>query len=600
MTKNKKSEAQHLKTIKTLLYYLWPKDHLNLRLRVVFSMLSLIIAKALTTYSPFLYKNAIDQLSNSQNSELKIALAVPFFIILAYALSRLGAQACGEIRDLFFVKVTQHAQRRIGLITFKHLHELSLSFHLSRQTGGLSRAIERGTRAIQTVMGYSLFNILPTIVEISLVTGILLYQFPWKFGVITASTLFLYIVYTLNVANYRVKLRQIMNQMDSEANTKAIDSLLNFETVKYFTNENHEYKRFDVALEAYEKAAIQNQSSLSILNIGQSLIISTGLFFVMWMSAEQVTQKNMSVGDFVLLNTFLVQLYMPLYMLGFVYRETKQALVDMENMFELLEENPDVQDVKDAPHLEVKKGEVEFIDVEFSYSPDRPILKNITFKVPAGKSLALVGSSGAGKSTISRLLFRFYDVTKGKILIDGQDIKQVQQSSVRSAIGVVPQDTVLFNDSIGYNIRYGRPGSTDEELTHAAQLARIDEFVQKLPQKYKTPVGERGLKLSGGEKQRVAIARTILKNPKILLFDEATSALDTKTEKEIQESLRSVSLNRTSLVIAHRLSTVVDCDEILVLKEGQIVERGKHQELLSHNGEYAQMWKKQQEALKEN
>ncbi len=588
-----KAESNHWSTLKSFLPYLWPEGRADLKLRVLISMLSLLLAKAINTYIPFLYKHAIDALSVE-----RAVIAVPFVFILVYAIARVGAQGFGELRDFLFAKVTQHAQRAIGLKTFQHLHHLSMAFHLERQTGGLTRVIERGTRGIQTVLSFMLFNILPTIIEIALVTIILLYQFHFAFGVITACTILIYIYYTLSITNWRVKHRVAMNQKDSEANTKAIDSLLNFETVKYFTNEAHEHARFDQALAGYETAAVQSQTSLSLLNVGQGIIISTGLFAVMYLAADGVASGQMTVGDFVLLNTFLIQLYLPLNLLGFVYRETKQSLVDMDKMFELLKVNPDVQDLANAKDILLPAGEVEFKNVEFSYRPDRTILKDVSFKVPAGKSVAIVGSSGAGKSTISRLLFRFYDVQKGQILIDGQDIRSVTQKSLRGAIGVVPQDTVLFNDTIGYNIFYGRPNASESEMIEAARMARIDAFVQKLPEGYKTKVGERGLKLSGGEKQRVAIARTILKHPKILIFDEATSALDTRTEKEIQESLRAVSKNRTTLVIAHRLSTVVDCDEIIVLKEGEVVERGRHHELLRMNGEYAQMWLKQQEAQK--
>ncbi len=573
--------------------YLWPAQRTDLKLRVVLSMLALVLSKGINTYVPFLYKYCIDALSTE-----KALLAVPVFFLVAYALARVSAQVFGELRDTLFAKVTQNAQRVIALKTFQHLHRLSLAFHLERQTGGLSRVIERGTRGIQTVLSFMLFSILPIIAEIFLVTGILLYNFHFTFGLVTALTIIVYITFTLLITNWRVQYRQLANQKDSEANTKAIDSLLNFETVKYFTNESHEHKRFDEALAGYEKATLQSQTSLSLLNTGQGAIISVGLLTVMYLASKGVVQGTMTIGDFVLLNTFLIQLYLPLNFLGFVYRETKQSLVDMEKMFELLRVNADVEDKPGARDLEIQKGEVEFKDVSFYYQSDRAILKNLSFKVPAGNSLAIVGSSGAGKSTISRLLFRFYDVQSGAILLDGQDIRDVTQKSVRAAIGVVPQDTVLFNDSIRYNILYGRPAATDAEMEEAANMARIDSFVKKLPEGYKTTVGERGLKLSGGEKQRVAIARTILKNPKILIFDEATSALDTRTEKEIQVSLKTISKNRTTLVIAHRLSTVVDCDEIIVLKDGEVVERGRHHELLAKNGEYAQMWIKQQEAQK--
>lgn len=590
-TSRETKQTHHWKTLKGLSHHLWPQGRTDLKVRVVLSVLSLFLGKAINTYTPFLYKYSIDALSVE-----KALLAVPFAFILAYAVTRIVSQVFGELRDFIFAKVSQHAQRSIGLKTFEHLHNLSLAFHLERQTGGLSRVIERGTRGIQTVLSFMLFNILPTIIEIFLVVGILLYRFPPSFGIVTGVTIFIYIFFTLSITNWRVKHRQTMNQKDSEANSKAIDSLLNFETVKYFTNEAHERSRFDVALSGYEKAAVQSQSSLSLLNVGQGIVISVGLFIVMYLAAQGVVRGDLTVGDFVLLNTFLMQLYLPLNFLGFVYRETKQSLVDMDKMFELLNVHPDVQDQAGAKDLALHEGIVEFRDVWFSYRPDREILKGISFKVPAGKSLAIVGSSGAGKSTISRLLFRFYDVQKGQILIDGQDIRSVSQKSVRASIGIVPQDTVLFNDTIEYNILYGRPAASSQDLASAAKMARIHDFVQRLTDGYKTRVGERGLKLSGGEKQRVAIARTILKDPKILIFDEATSALDTKTEKEIQESLGAVAKDRTTLVIAHRLSTVVNCDEIVVLKEGEVVERGTHQALLQRNGEYTQMWMKQQES----
>lgn len=579
------------RTLVKLTKYLWPKKRMDLRSRVVLALSCLVLAKIINVYVPFLYKHAVDALSVDPN-----LIVFPVAVIIAYGGARVLHQFFGELRDVIFVKVAQHAQRKIGLATFKHLHELSLAFHLERQTGGLSRVIERGTRGIQFVLSFMLFNILPTLIEILLVTGVLLYQFHWTFAAVTFFTILGYIVFTLWITEWRLKYRREMNQKDSEANTKAIDSLLNYETVKYFSNEEHESKRFDSALAQYEAAAIKSQASLSLLNVGQGSIIGLGLILVMVMAGKGVVGGSLTIGDFVLVNTFLIQLYLPLNFLGFVYREVKQSLIDMEKMFELIGVHSEIQDAPDAKPLKACDGEIEFKNVTFAYLPERTILKNVSFNVKAGKTVAIVGPSGAGKSTIARLLFRFFDISKGAIHIDGQDIRKVTQKSLRKAIGVVPQDTVLFNDSIEYNIQYGCPEAEKEKVFHAAKLAKIHDFIQKLPKKYTSLVGERGLKLSGGEKQRVAIARTILKKPCILLFDEATSALDSHTEKEIQASLNEVSKGRTTLIIAHRLSTIVHADEILVLKEGEIVERGTHAKLLAEKGEYAGMWQKQQEA----
>jgi ATP-binding cassette subfamily B protein len=586
-------EAQnHFRTLLTLLPYLWPRGRMDLRIRVVIALMLLAGAKVLTVYVPFFYKAAVDALS----VETAALIVVPLGVILGYGLARVAAQAFGELRDAVFAKVGQHAIRSVAMATFRHLHGLALRFHLDRQTGGLSRTIERGTKGIQFLLTFTLFNILPTMLEILLVCGILLYKYdPW-FAIITFVTISGYIAFTLIVTDWRLKYRRVMNDSDSEANTKAIDSLLNFETVKYFGNEDHEATRFDSSLERYQHAAIKSQTTLSYLNIGQGLIVSVGVVGVMLLAAMGVQDGSMTLGDFVLVNTFLLQLYLPLNFLGFVYREIKQALVDMEVMFRLLDEQTEIADDPKANALQTSGGEIVFDHVDFSYDADRGILRDVSFRVPAGNTVAIVGPSGAGKSTISRILFRFYDVAGGAVRIDGQDIREVTQTSLRGAIGIVPQDTVLFNDSIGYNIRYGRPGATDEEVEGAAKLARIHDFVETLPTGYQSRVGERGLKLSGGEKQRVAIARTILKQPEILLFDEATSALDSHTEREIQASLKEVSANRTTLVIAHRLSTIIDADEILVLDQGRIVERGRHQELLAADGQYAAMWARQQEA----
>lgn len=577
-------------TAKSLMSHLWPRGRFDLRVRVILAMTCLLVAKLINVYVPFLYKAAVDSLT------MPSTLVLPIGIIISYGLARVGQQTFGELRDFVFAKVGQYSQRTIALSTFSHLHQLSLAFHLDRQTGGLSRVIERGIRAIQTVLSFMLFNIIPTLLEIVLVTVIFYKKFGADFAVITFVTVGLYVFFTFTITNWRTKFRKQMNDRDTEANTKAIDSLINYETVKYFGNEEHEYHRYDVSLAGYEKEAIKSQSSLSLLNIGQGFIIGLGLVSIMYLAAQGVTNKILTVGDFVLVNTMLLQLFIPLGFLGFVYREINQGLIDMEKMFELLNVNAEIKDKPDAKPLTAQQWNVEFKNVNFQYTPERQILKDVSFKIADGKTLAIVGPSGSGKSTIARLLFRFYDVTQGSIQIGNLNLQDVTQKSLRQAIGIVPQDTVLFNDTIGYNIRYGKPSASDEDVQQAAKLAQIDQFIESLTKKYQTSVGERGLKLSGGEKQRVAIARTILKNPHILLFDEATSALDSHTEKEIQASLHEVSKNRTTLIIAHRLSTIVHADEILVLKAGCIVERGTHGQLLGLNGEYTAMWKKQQEA----
>jgi ATP-binding cassette, subfamily B, heavy metal transporter len=588
-----------LATLGTLAPYLWPPGEFGLRVRVVLAVLCLVVAKAANVYVPILYKRAIDALGGSGNGTAGTAAAitaVPLALILAYGSARVLSLIFAEVRDAVFARVAQRAIRTLGLQVFRHLHALSLRFHLARQTGGLTRSIERGTKGIETLLQYMLFNILPTLFEIGLVCVILWRLFDWRFAAATFVTVALYIAYTLMITEWRTKYRRQMNEVDSEANTKAIDSLLNYETVKYFGNEEHEAQRFDGALKRYERAAVKSQVSLSILNIGQAAIISIGLTVVMYMAGVGIVNHTMTLGDFVLVNTYLVQLYQPLNFFGFVYREIKQALIDMERMFDLMGVEREIADRPTATALAVDGATLEFRDVHFGYDPRREILKGVSFTVPAGHTVAVVGPSGAGKSTLSRLLFRFYDVDRGQILIDGQDIRDVKQASLRAALGIVPQDTVLFNDTITYNIAYGKPGASKAEIEQAARMAHIHDFILAMPDGYQTMVGERGLKLSGGEKQRVAIARTILKNPAITLFDEATSALDTNTEREIQTNLKEVSRGRTTLVIAHRLSTIIDADEIIVLEAGHIAERGRHFELVAAGGRYAEMWRKQQEA----
>lgn len=581
-----------LHPLRLLAPYLWPKNQTELRWRVVLALSFLVVAKIASIYVPLLYKHAVDALSVGSAA----LVAAPAALILAYGLVRVAAQGFGELRDAIFAKVAQRAIRSVGLGVFRHLHALSLRFHLERQTGGMSRAIERGTKGIEFLLQFMLFNVLPTLLEILLVGGVLWHLYGVAYALVTCATILVYIAFTILITEWRTKYRREMNERDAEASTKAVDSLLNFETVKYFGNEDHEARRFDSALQAYEHAAVRSQVTLSGLNLGQGAIIAVGLIAVMVMAAQGVVDGSMTVGDFVLVNTYLIQLYLPLNFLGFVYRQIRQSLTDMEAMFKLLDVEREVADAANAAALTLQGGEIRFQAVEFAYDTRRPILRGIDFTVPAGKTVAVVGSSGAGKSTLSRLLYRFYDVQAGAISIDGQDIRTITQRSLRQQIGIVPQDTVLFNDTIYYNIAYGRPDATPTEIEEAARLARIHDFIQALPDGYQTKVGERGLKLSGGEKQRVAIARVILKRPRILIFDEATSALDTHTEKAIQASLDQVSRDHTTLVIAHRLSTVIGADEIIVLDEGRIVERGHHVALLALGGRYAQMWARQQEA----
>ena len=581
-----------LKSIRAILPYIWPKDAWSLRARVLLALVLLVLAKVANVTVPMFYKHAVDAL-NEPKAEL---LAVPIALLVAYGVLRVLSDAFGELRDAVFTRVAQRAIRLAGLKTFRHLHALSLRFHLDRKTGGVARAVERGTKGIEFLLRFMLFNILPTLIEILMVCGILWNLYGWRFAAVTLLTLVAYIVWTTFITEWRTQFRRAMNDTDSDANTKAIDSLLNFETVKYFGNEDHEARRFDTALQRYEDAAVKSGSSLAFLNIGQGAIIATGVTIAMIMAGHGVVDGNMTMGDFVLVNAYLLQMFMPLNFLGFVYREIKRSLTDMETMFQILAENAEVEDPPNANELNIDGGHVVFSGVTFDYDPRRPVLEDVSFHVPSGGTVAIVGASGSGKSTISRLLFRFYDITSGTITIDGQDIQNVTQESLRRAIGMVPQDTVLFNDTIYYNIAYGGPEASPAEVEDAARLAHIHDFIMDLPDGYQSTVGERGLKLSGGERQRIAIARTVLKNPQILIFDEATSALDSRTEQGILAAFREVSADRTTLTIAHRLSTIIDSDEILVLSGGAIVERGRHLNLLAADGIYADMWARQQTA----
>jgi ABC-type transport system involved in Fe-S cluster assembly fused permease/ATPase subunit len=589
-------------TLVNLWPYIWPGDRADLKMRVVWAMALLLVAKMATFTVPFTFKWAIDALSG-QNSSAAFSssamvwlIASPLALTVSYGLMRIVMAMLTQWRDGIFAEVAMHAVRRLAFLTFVHMHELSLRFHLERKTGGLTRVLERGRTGIETIVRMVILQLVPTIVEVLFLAGVLLWQFDWRYVVATLITVWLYMYFTYKATEWRIGIRRKMNDSDTEANTKAIDSLLNYETVKYFSAEQREAERYDRSMERYEQASVKTYTSLAWLNTGQAVIFTCGLTVTMLMCAFGVRNGSNTVGDFVMINAMMIQLYQPLNFMGMVYREIKQAMIDIEKMFDVLLKSAEVKDDPDARPLQVSHGTIRFDNVSFAYDPDRQILKGVSFEVPAGKTVAVVGPSGAGKSTISRLLFRLYDVSGGRILIDGQDIRTVTQASLRASIGMVPQDTVLFNDTIRYNIRYGRWDATDAEVEEAASLAQIDRFIRMSPKGYETEVGERGLKLSGGEKQRVAIARTILKGPPILLLDEATSALDSHTEREIQDSLERVSRSRTSLVIAHRLSTIVGADEILVIDRGQIAERGRHAQLLAANGLYASMWNRQREA----
>ncbi|NVN86902.1 MAG: ABC transporter ATP-binding protein/permease [Rhodopseudomonas sp.] len=597
--------AQKATLFGTLLHlwpYIWPGDRADLKMRVVWSVVLLLIAKAATLIVPFTFKWAIDALTGADTAPVQASnwagwmIASPLILTASYGLVRVLMAVLTQWRDGMFAQVAMHAVRKLAYKTFVHMHELSLRFHLERKTGGLTRVLERGRLGIEVIVRMVILQLAPTIVEVSLVMAVLLWQFDWRYVAVILVTVVVYMYYTYKATEWRIEIRRKMNDSDSEANTKAIDSLLNYETVKYFSAEEREAQRYDKSMARYEQASVKTYTSLAVLNTGQAVIFTFGLTATMMMCAIGVRNGTNTVGDFVMVNAMMIQLYQPLNFMGMVYREIKQAVIDIEKMFVVLSKNPEVKDLAGAKPLIVTNGTVRFDDVRFSYDPERPILKGLSFEVPAGKTVAIVGPSGAGKSTISRLLFRLYDVSGGHILIDGQDIRQVTQSSLRASIGMVPQDTVLFNDTIRYNIRYGRWDATDEEVEEAAKTAQIDAFIRVSPKGYETEVGERGLKLSGGEKQRVAIARTVLKAPPILVLDEATSALDSHTEHEIQEALERVSRNRTSLVIAHRLSTIVGADEIIVLDQGRIAERGTHGQLLAANGLYASMWNRQREA----
>lgn len=588
-TADPKAQRSDWSTLSRLFPYLW-----TYKFRVMLALAFMVGAKLANVSVPVLLKRLIDTMNPSGSVTVQTVLVVPLGLLVAYGLLRLCTTLFAELRELIFAKATEGASRSIALQVFRHLHSMSLRFHLERQTGGMTRDIERGTRAVHSLISYSLYSIIPTLIEVVLVLTYLAIQFDVWFAVITIVALMLYVVFTVNVTEWRTRYRKEMNELDSKAHSRAIDALLNYETVKYFNNEDFEARRYDHNLEKYRLVALKSQRSLSLLNTGQQVIIAVGLVAMLWRATQGVVDGRMTLGDLVMVNAFMIQLYIPLGFLGVLYREIKQGLTDLEKMFSLMERPQEIADDPEAKDLQLSDTSVRFENVGFAYDPLRPILHDISFEIPSGKTVAVVGSSGAGKSTLARLLFRFYDVSAGRILIGGQDIRRVTQASVRQAIGIVPQDTVLFNDTVAYNIAYGRPGSTQAQVQEAARAAHIHHFISHTPKGYETMVGERGLKLSGGEKQRVAIARTLLKNPPVLIFDEATSALDSASERAIQGELQSVSRNKTTLVIAHRLSTVVDAHEILVIEAGRIFERGTHRALLAKGGRYAQMWALQQ------
>ena len=590
--------SNSLRTFATLLPFLWPQGRSDLKARVLLALLSLILAKAANVMVPLVLGDAVDQLGNLDN-ETHLWLGIPLAVILAYGIFRLSSLALNEVRDALFARVAQHAVRALALRVFEHLHSLSIRFHLSRKTGALNRFIDRGTNSVRFLLSFVAFNVVPTVIELLLIGGILWALFGFAYTAITIVTIALFVWLTFVITTWRTRIRREMNDAENDIGSRTVDSLLNFETVRYFNNESHEVARLDEALADYEKAAVRTRESLSLLNVAQAGVVTLGVTLMLMLAAFDIRNGDMTVGDFVVVNTYLLQVAIPLNILGTVYREIRQSMVDMENLFALVDEKTDVADAPDAKTLRHEGGVIEFQEVSFRYETDRTILKDINLAVDAGTTTAIVGPTGSGKSTISRLLLRFYDPQAGRILIDGQDLRELTQHSLREAIGVVPQDTVLFNDTIYYNIAYGNSKANEDQVLAAAKAAQLDDFIQRLPERYQTLVGERGLKLSGGEKQRVAIARALLRDPAIFFFDEATSSLDSTTEREIQSNFAKISKGKTSLVIAHRLSTIIEADQILVLAEGAITERGTHPTLLAENGLYAKLWREQQKEERE-